>query len=108
LAKVRVFSLAKELGIKSNSLIKALAHMGVSNLTAASAIDEEMATVVRELLAEQVAKARERAKEAEEADKPQAVSAKPTDAATTQPAASAGKRERRTPAMRKSGARKRN
>jgi translation initiation factor IF-2 len=93
LAKVRVFSLAKELGIKSNSLIKALAHMGVSNLTAASAIDEEMATVVRELLAEQVAKARERAKEAEEADKPQAVSAKPTDAATTQPAASAGKRE---------------
>jgi translation initiation factor IF-2 len=77
LAKVRVFALAKELGLKSSSLIKALSHMGVANLTPASAIDEDTATAVRELLAEQLAKARERVKEEQ----------KPAAATTQQPAA---------------------
>ena len=85
LAKARVFSLAKELGIKSNSLIKALAHMGVPNLTAASAIDEDTATAVRELLAEQIAKAHEGAKKAEEAAAAETKSA----VATQQPRTSA-------------------
>jgi len=70
LAKVRVFALAKELGLKSSSLIKALNHMGVPNLTPASAIDGETAVAVRELLMEQLAKARERAKEAEQPEAP--------------------------------------
>ncbi len=64
MAKVRVFALAKELGLKTSALIKALGHMGVGNLTTASAIDEETATAVRQLVAEQIAKARERAQEA--------------------------------------------
>ena len=93
MAKVRVFSLAKELGIKSNSLIKALAHMGVPNLTAASAIDEETATAVRELLAEQIAKAQERAKEAEEAEsaKQAKTPAAATPATPTQPTVVSGR-----------------
>ena len=70
MAKVRVFALAKELGLKSSSLIKALNHMGVPNLTPASAIDGETAVAVRELLMEQLAKARERAKEAEQPEAP--------------------------------------
>ena len=65
MAKVRVFSLAKELGLKSSSLIKALSHMGVQNVTSASAIDEDTAATVRELLAEQLQKARDRLREAQ-------------------------------------------
>ncbi len=75
MAKVRVFSLAKELGLKSSALIKALAHMGVPNLTPASAIDEDTATTVRELLAEQLTKVRERTKEAEDAARQEAQAA---------------------------------
>jgi len=75
LAKVRVFSLAKQLGLKSSALIKALGHMGVSNLTPASAIDEDTAATVRELLAEQLTKARDRAKEAEAAAREEAEAA---------------------------------
>ncbi len=85
MAKVRVFSLAKELGLKSSSLIKALAHMGVPDLTPASAIDEETATAVRDLLAEQIQKARERAKEAEEAARQEQPVAAPSEIETAKP-----------------------
>ncbi|MFO7945333.1 MAG: translation initiation factor IF-2 [Armatimonadota bacterium] len=61
MSKVRVFALAKELGLKSNSLIKALSHLGIDDVTPASAIDDETATAVRELLHEQLQRARERA-----------------------------------------------
>jgi len=87
LAKVRVFSLAKELGLKSSALVKALGHMGVPNLTPASAIDEDTATAVRELLAEQLTKARERAKEAEQTARAEAEVAR---AAGADPASGAG------------------
>lgn len=62
MSKVRVFALAKELGLKSKSLIKALGHLGVSDVTPASAIDEDTASAVRELIHEQLEKARERAR----------------------------------------------
>lgn len=58
LAKIRVFSLAKELGLQTEALMAALAKLGVENITKASAIDEETAQAVREIIQEQLAKAR--------------------------------------------------
>jgi translation initiation factor IF-2 len=58
LAKIRAFLLAKELGLQTEALLAALASLGVTNITKASAIDEETATAVRELLAEHAAKAK--------------------------------------------------
>jgi len=69
LATVRVFSLAKKLGLRSEALIAALEHVGVTGITAAAAIEEATAQAVVELLAEQAKHAREEAeaKAAEEA-----------------------------------------
>ncbi len=64
MAKVRVFSLAKELGLQTDALLAALARLGVENVTKASAIDEETAATVRELIAEQAAKAKAEAEAA--------------------------------------------
>jgi len=58
LPKTRVFQLARELGLQSQALIKALGKLGVEGLTPASPIDEETATAVRELLEEQLARAK--------------------------------------------------
>ncbi|MEA3493423.1 MAG: translation initiation factor IF-2 [Candidatus Margulisiibacteriota bacterium] len=48
--KVKVGTLAKELGIASKELIKMLKDLGVEVKTAASSIDEESAKVVREVV----------------------------------------------------------
>ncbi len=58
MAKIRVFSLAKELGLQTEALMAALTKLGVENITKASAIDEETAQAVREIIQEQLAKAR--------------------------------------------------
>jgi translation initiation factor IF-2 len=63
LPKTRVYQLAKDLGVKSDALIAALGHMGITGLSAASPIDEDTANAVRELLTEQLAKI-QRAREA--------------------------------------------
>ena len=56
---VRVFALAKKLGLRSEALIAALEQMGVPGLTPAAAIEEATVTAVVELLAEQAKHARE-------------------------------------------------
>jgi translation initiation factor IF-2 len=66
LGKVRVFSLAKQLGLRSEALIAALGELGVQNVTSATAIDEGTAAAATELLAEQARQARQAA-EAEKA-----------------------------------------
>lgn len=66
MGKVRVFSLAKQLGLRSEALIAALAELGVQNVTPATAIDEGTAAAATELLAEQARQARQAA-EAEKA-----------------------------------------
>ncbi len=74
--KKRVFQLAKEMGLQSQALIAALDRLGVKDMTPASAIDEDTAKTLQELLAEQVAKLKaaeaEAAKAAEAAAKPAA------------------------------------
>jgi translation initiation factor IF-2 len=74
LAKIRVFSLAKDLGLQTEALLAALSKLGVENVTKASAIDEDTANTVRELVAEQAAKLK--AAEEEKA-KAEAATAKP-------------------------------
>ncbi len=58
LPKTRVFRLAKELGLKTDVVIEALNKLGVEKVTPVSPIDEDTAQALRELLAEQIAKAR--------------------------------------------------
>lgn len=58
MAKVRVFSLAKEMGLQTEALLAALSKLGVESVTKASAIDEETANAVREIINEQAAKAK--------------------------------------------------
>ncbi len=50
MAKVKVGALAKELGLETKELIKALKDLGVQAKTAASSIDEESAQIVREVV----------------------------------------------------------
>jgi translation initiation factor IF-2 len=86
LAKVRVFQLAKEMGLQTEALLSALAKLGVENVTKASAIDEETAAALRDIIGEQAAKvkAADEAKAAEEAAAQQAAAAAaPAAAATT-------------------------
>jgi translation initiation factor IF-2 len=61
LPTVRVFSLAKKLGLRSEALIAALEQMGVTGINAAAAIEESTVQAVVELLAEQAKHAREEA-----------------------------------------------
>jgi len=58
LAKVRIFSLAKQLGLRSEALITALSELGVEGATPATAIDEDTARAAAQLLAEQAEQAR--------------------------------------------------
>ena len=71
LPKKRVFQLAKEMGLQSQALVTALKSLGFENVTVASAVDEDTAKALEELLAEQLA--RVRAKKAEEEAKAAAV-----------------------------------
>jgi translation initiation factor IF-2 len=94
LAKVRVFSLAKELGLQTDALLAALAKLGVENVTKASAVDEGTAAAVREIIAEQAAKVKAAEPEAPAtpapaAEKPVRRGGKPAPApeAATPPAA---------------------
>ncbi|MCA9837712.1 MAG: translation initiation factor IF-2 N-terminal domain-containing protein, partial [Trueperaceae bacterium] len=48
--KVRIYQLAKDLGIESKDLITALVDMGVDAKTASSSIDAETADMVKQLL----------------------------------------------------------
>lgn len=80
MGKVRVFSLAKQLGLRSQALVAALAELGMGNVTPATAIDEATANAAKELLAEQAKQAREvaeqeRAAEAARAPEPPAAEA---------------------------------
>ncbi len=58
MAKIRIFSLAKKLGLRSEALVAVLSEMGVADVSPASAIDSETATAATELLAEQAEQAR--------------------------------------------------
>jgi translation initiation factor IF-2 len=50
MSKIKVGSLAKELGIDNKELVKILKDLGVAVKTAASSVDEETAKVVREVV----------------------------------------------------------
>lgn len=84
MAKVRVFSLAKEMGLQTEALLAALTKLGVENVTKASAIDEETATAVRDLINEQSSKVRQ-----QEEQKEQKVQEEAVAAAVAKPAAPA-------------------
>ncbi len=101
MGKVRVFSLAKELGLQTAALLAALTKLGVQDANPAKAIDEETAVAVRELIAEEAARAREAAETAAAAAPAPAVAAAP--AATTSPAAVATAARKAAPAKGKGG-----
>ncbi|MCX7599922.1 MAG: translation initiation factor IF-2 [Armatimonadetes bacterium] len=81
--KKRVFQLAKEMGLQSQALVAALKGLGFQNVTVASAVDEETAKALEELLAEQLAKVR--TKKAEEEAKTTAPTAAVQPAAAEAP-----------------------
>ena len=101
LAKVRVFQLATELGLQTEALMAALAKLGMANVTKASAIDDETAATVRDLIGEQALKAKQEAEQkaaedaaavaAAEAAAAAAKAAAPAPAAPQKPAAPARK-----------------
>ncbi len=61
--QVRIFQLAKKLGLRTEALLKVLADLGLSDVSATSSIDIETAKAAAELLAEQAKEARKRAEE---------------------------------------------
>jgi translation initiation factor IF-2 len=67
MAKVRIYQLAKELGMENQELLELLDQMGVSYKSHASTLEDETAQAVKELIAEQ--RGLEAAKRAEEARK---------------------------------------
>lgn len=69
---VRIFQLARKLGLRSEALLNALAELGVEDVSAASSIDLETAKAAVELLAEQAREARKRAEEQAAAEKERA------------------------------------
>jgi len=68
LAKIRIFALAKKLGLRSQALIEVLGEMGVEEVTPASAVDSETASAAVELLAEQAKEAHRQAQAAAEVE----------------------------------------
>ncbi len=66
--QVRIFQLAKKLGLRTEALLKVLAEMGLEDVSATSSIDIETAKAAAELLAEQAKEARKRAEEAAAAE----------------------------------------
>jgi len=67
LAKIRIFSIASKLGLRTEALIKVLSDMGVADVSPASAVDPDTASAAVELLAEQAEEARRQAQAAAEA-----------------------------------------
>jgi translation initiation factor IF-2 len=67
MAKIRIYQLAKELGMTNEELLKILDEMGVSYKSHASTLEEDTALAVKELIGEQ--KVAEAARKAEEARK---------------------------------------
>ncbi|MGI5818462.1 MAG: translation initiation factor IF-2 [Armatimonadota bacterium] len=61
--QVRIFQLARKLGLRTEALLKVLGDLGLEDATAASSIDIETAKAAAELLAEQAREARKRAEE---------------------------------------------
>jgi translation initiation factor IF-2 len=61
--QVRIFQLARKLGLRTEALLKVLGDLGVDDATAATSIDIETARAAAELLAEQAREARKRAEE---------------------------------------------
>ncbi len=62
--QVRIFQLARKLGLRSEALLKVLGDLGLEDVSAASSIDIETARAAAEILAEQAREARRRAEEA--------------------------------------------
>ncbi len=62
MADIRIFALARKLGLQSKALIAALDEMGVPDITPASAVDQDTAQTVVDLLAEQAKEARQKAR----------------------------------------------
>jgi len=83
--QLRIFQLARKLGLRSEALLQVLGELGVSDVSAASSIDTETAHAAAELLAEQAADAR-RQREAREAAEAQAAKAEEEEAAAVQAA----------------------
>ncbi|WP_027882509.1 translation initiation factor IF-2 [Meiothermus rufus] len=68
MAKIRIYQLAKELGMTNDELLSLLDEMGVAYKSHASTLEEDTATAVKELIGEQrVAEAARRAEEARKA-----------------------------------------
>lgn len=65
MAKIRIYQLAKELGMANDELLKILDEMGVAYKSHASTLEEDTANAVKELIGEQ--RVAEAAKKAEEA-----------------------------------------
>lgn len=78
--QVRIFQLARKLGLRSEALLTVLEDLGVEDVSAASSIDIETARAAAELLAEQAREARKRAEE-EEAARAEAEAARAAEAA---------------------------
>ncbi len=68
MAKIRIYQLAKELGMTNDELLSLLDEMGVAYKSHASTLEEDTAAAVKELIGEQrVAEAARRAEEARKA-----------------------------------------
>ncbi len=68
MAKIRIYQLAKELGMGNDELLKILDEMGVTYKSHASTLEEDTAAAVKELIGEQrVAEAARKAEEARKA-----------------------------------------
>ncbi len=86
---VRIFQLAKKLGLRSETLIAVLAELGVEDVTAASSIDIETAKAAAELLVEQAKTAVAAREEAEAAEAAKAAAEAEAAAAAAAEAAKA-------------------
>ncbi|MFP4249123.1 MAG: translation initiation factor IF-2, partial [Armatimonadota bacterium] len=80
--QVRIFQLARKLGLRTEALLKVLGDLGVDDATAATSIDIETARAAAELLAEQAREARKRAEE--EAAKAEVAEEKAVEAETVE------------------------
>ncbi|MFQ6099252.1 MAG: translation initiation factor IF-2 N-terminal domain-containing protein, partial [Armatimonadota bacterium] len=75
MGKIRIYALARELGLDSKRVVEALHGLGVQVRSHASSIDESVAATVRELLAEEKAQEEAAARAAAEAAAAAAASA---------------------------------
>ena len=96
---VRIFQLAKKLGLRSEALMQVLGELGVSDVSAASTIDLDTAKAAAELISEQATDARKQREAREEAEKEEAA-----EAAKAQEAAAAAQVEAQRPAAAEAAA----